>query len=234
MIKEEFERSALLLGDDGIKRLGAATVAVFGIGGVGGHAAEALARCGVGKLVLVDGDTVAHSNINRQTIATHSTLGMQKTEAARLRLSDISPECNIITHPTVYSESTRDEFDFSGYDYIVDAIDDIPAKIDIIARATECGVPIISAMGAGNKLDPTRFRVSDISKTAVCPLARVVRTKLRAIGINHLKVVYSDEPPVRQRLAGEPVGSVSFVPSVMGLIIAGEVIKDISEMRVKS
>ena len=228
MLKEEFKRSALLLGEDGIKKLSSATVAVFGIGGVGGHAAEALARCGVGRLVLIDGDSVALSNINRQTIATHSTLGMQKTEAAALRIKDINPECKVITHPTVYGDDTRDEFDFSEYDYVVDAIDDIPAKLDIIVRARSAGVPIISAMGAGGKLDPTRFRVSDISKTSVCPLARIVRTKLRALGVNTLKVVYSDEPPVRKRLPGEPVGSVSFVPSVMGLIIAGEVIKDIA------
>lgn len=228
MIKEEFERSALLLGEDGIRKLSSATVAVFGIGGVGGHAAEALARCGVGRLVLIDGDSVALSNINRQTIATHSTLGMQKTDAGALRIKDINPECEVITHPTVYGDATRDEFDFSEYDYVVDAIDDIPAKLDIISRAKSAGVPIISAMGAGGKLDPTRFRVSDISKTSVCPLARIVRTKLRALGINTLKVVYSDEPPARKRLPGEPVGSVSFVPSVMGLIIAGEVIKDIA------
>lgn len=228
MIKEEFERSALLLGEDGVRRLKTATVAVFGIGGVGGHAAEALARCGVGSLVLIDGDEVVKSNINRQTFALHSTLGMKKTEAAIGRIHDVNPDCKVTVHPTLYSEKTRDGFDFSKYDYIVDAIDDIPAKIDIITRATEGGVPIISAMGAGNKLDPTRFRVSDISKTSVCPLARAVRTRLRAVGIKHLKVVFSDEAPVRERAAGEPVGSVAFVPSVMGLIMAGEVVKDLA------
>lgn len=228
MIKEEFERSALVLGCDGIERLKNSTVAVFGIGGVGGHAAEALARCGVGRLVLVDGDEVVKSNINRQIFALQSTLGMKKTKAATTRIRDINPECEVISHQTLYSELTRGEFDFSKYDYVVDAIDDIPAKIDIISRAVNGGVPIISAMGAGNKLDPTRFRVADISKTSVCPLARVVRTKLRAIGINHLKVVFSDEPPVRERAKGDPVGSVAFVPSVMGLIIAGEVAKDLS------
>lgn len=228
-MEKEFERSELLLGSDGMKRLAEATVAVFGIGGVGGHAAEALVRCGVGKLVLIDGDEVALSNINRQTLATHATLGMKKTEAAALRFTEINPNVKIVGYPKLYCEKTREEFDFSEYDYVVDAIDDIPAKIDIIKRAKDMNVPIISAMGAGSKLDPSRFRVSDISKTTVCPLARAVRTRLRKIGINHLKVVFSDEPPVRERLAGEPVGSVSFVPSVMGLIIAGEVIRELSQ-----
>ena len=226
-MREEFERSALLLGEDAIETLSHVTVAVFGIGGVGGHAVEALARCGIGRLVLVDGDTVAKSNINRQIIATQSTLGLQKTEAARTRILDINPECEVITYPQRYSAQTRDKFDFSEYDFVIDAIDDVEAKLDIIVRADNAGVGIISAMGAGNKLDPTKFRVSDIYKTQVCPLARAVRTRLKRLGIKKLKVVYSEEEPARKREAGAPVGSLSFVPSVMGLIIAGEAIKDI-------
>lgn len=226
-MREEFERSALLLGEDAIETLSHVTVAVFGIGGVGGHAVEALARCGIGRLVLVDGDTVAKSNINRQIIATQSTLGLQKTEAARTRILDINPECEVITYPERYSAQTRDKFDFSEYDFVIDAIDDVEAKLDIILRADKAGVGIISAMGAGNKLDPTKFRVSDIYKTQVCPLARAVRTRLKRLGIKKLKVVYSEEEPTRKREAGTPVGSLSFVPSVMGLIIAGEAIKEI-------
>lgn len=226
-MREEFERSALLLGEDAIEMLSHVTVAVFGIGGVGGHAVEALARCGIGRLVLVDGDTVAKSNLNRQIIATQSTLGLQKTEAARTRILDINPECEVITYPLRYSAQTRDKFDFSEYDFVIDAIDDVEAKLDIIMRADNAGVGIISAMGAANKLDPTKFRVSDIYKTQVCPLARAVRTRLKRLGIKKLKVVYSEEEPARKREAGAPVGSLSFVPSVMGLIIAGEAIKDI-------
>ena len=226
-MREEFERSALLLGEDAIERLSHVTVAVFGIGGVGGHAVEALARCGVGRLVLVDGDTVAKSNLNRQIIATHATLGMQKTEAARVRVLDINPECEVITYPIRYCAETRDAFDFSEYDFVIDAIDDVEAKLDIILRADKAGVGIISAMGAGNKLDPTKFRVSDIYKTQVCPLARAVRTRLKKLGVKKLKVVYSEEEPTRKREVGTPVGSLPFVPSVMGLIIAGEAIKSI-------
>ena len=230
-MKEAFERSALLLGEEAIEKLKDMTVAVFGLGGVGGHAAEAVVRCGVGNMVLIDGDTVAPSNLNRQTIATHSTLGWNKTEAAKTRILDINPECNVELHTVVYSADTRDEFDFSKYDYVIDAIDDVGAKIDIISRADAAGVGIISAMGAGNKLDPTAFRVSDIYKTQVCPLARAVRTKLKKLGVKKLKVVYSEEEPKGERLPGVPVGSVSFVPSVMGLIIAGEVIKDLVSSR---
>ena len=226
-MKEEFERSALLLGEGACERLREKTVAVFGLGGVGGYAVEALARCGVGRLVLTDGDTVEKSNLNRQIIALQSTLGMKKTDAAKARILDINPSCEVITHPVIYSESTRDIFDFSDFDYVVDAIDDVPAKIDIIERAYTAGVGIISAMGAGNKLSPTSFRVADIYSTSVCPLARAMRTRLRKLGIKKLKTVFSDELPTRERVAGEPVGSVSFVPSVMGLIIAGEVIKDL-------
>lgn len=227
-MKEEFERSALLLGEDAIEKLSQKTVALFGLGGVGGHAAEALARCGIGRLVIVDGDTVAKSNLNRQAIATQRTLGMKKTDAARARILDINPECEVMAYPVVYSEETRGEFDFSEYDYVIDAIDDVWAKLDIITRADAAGIGIISAMGAGNKLDPTKFRVADIYDTRVCPLARAVRTRLKKLGIKKLRVVYSEEEPVGKREPGVPVGSVSFVPSVMGLIIAGEVIKELS------
>ncbi len=226
-MREEFERSALLLGEDAIEKLSRTTVAVFGIGGVGGHATEALARCGVGRLVLVDADTVAASNLNRQTIALQSTIGMKKTDAARARILDINPDCEVITHPIRYSSETRDSFDFSEYDFVIDAIDDVEAKLDIIKRADDSGVGIISAMGAGNKLDPTKFRVADIYKTQVCPLARAVRTRLKKLGVKKLTVVYSEEEPTVKREPGVPVGSVSFVPSVMGLIIAGEAVKRI-------
>ena len=227
MNNPEFSRMHMLISKEAAERIANAHVVVFGIGGVGGHAVEALARCGIGRLVLVDGDTVAKSNINRQIIATQSTLGLQKTEAARTRILDINPECEVITYPQRYSAQTRDKFDFSEYDFVIDAIDDVEAKLDIIVRADNAGVGIISAMGAGNKLDPTKFRVSDIYKTQVCPLARAVRTRLKRLGIKKLKVVYSEEEPARKREAGAPVGSLSFVPSVMGLIIAGEAIKDI-------
>ncbi len=228
-MKEELERTALLLGEGAIKKLSKCTVAVFGLGGVGGHAAEALARCGVGRLVLVDGDTVAPSNLNRQTIARVSTLGMQKTEAARRMMLDINPDCDILTYPIVYSAQSRDSFDFSEYDFVIDAIDDVGAKLDIISRADAAGVGIISAMGAGNKLDPTKFRVADIYDTKVCPLARAVRTRLKKLGIKKLTVVYSEEEPISARVPGVPVGSVSFVPSVMGLIIAGEAVKRLAK-----
>lgn len=226
-MREEFERSALLLGADVLDKLSRKTVAVFGIGGVGGHALEALARCGIGRFLLVDGDTVALSNLNRQIIALQSTVGMKKTEAAKQRILDINPECEVISCPVRYSAENREDFDFSQYDFVIDAIDDVEAKLDIITRASEGGVGIISAMGAGNKLDPTKFRVSDIYDTRVCPLARAVRTRLKKLGVKKLKVVYSEEEPTRKREVGAPVGSLSFVPSVMGLIIAGEAIKDI-------
>ena len=265
------DRTVAMLGDEGYLRLKGARVAVFGIGGVGGYAVEALVRAGVGELTLVDSDRVSLSNINRQIIATHDTVGEYKTEAARRRALAINPECKIISQTVFYSEDTRGRFDLSRYDYIIDAIDSVPSKVALISDAHDKGVRIISAMGAGGKLDPTKFKVSDISKTAVCPLAKAVRVALRKRGINHLKVVYSEEerftPPTSRaenkidsdsgaksgdKLAsasqmsasgkGEgcvldpqssyerrtPPPSVSFVPSVMGLILAGEVIKDIS------
>lgn len=234
-MKEQHSRTEMLIGADGVERLANARVAVFGVGGVGGYAVEALARAGVGSLVLVDSDRVALSNINRQIIATHDTVGMYKTEAMRDRIMSINPEATVECHNVFFDESTKGEFDFSTYDYIVDAIDSLTAKVELIATAKAAGVEIISAMGAGNKLDPTRFEVSDISKTTVCPLARAVRIALRKRGINHLKVVYSKETPVvnPEVVDGETrrvPASISFVPSAMGLIIAGEVIKDISKV----
>lgn len=229
-MSERNERTERVLGKEGVARLGAAHVAVFGVGGVGGFAVEALARAGVGELTLVDSDTVAESNINRQIIALHSTVGRAKVEVMRERILDINPEARVHTHEVFFSEETKERFDFSSYDYVIDAIDSLASKIELISLATEKGTPIISAMGAGNKLDPTAFLVSDISKTTVCPLARAVRLSLRKRGINHLKCVYSREEPNTDdgALRGAP-GSVSFVPSAMGLILAGEAIKDIAK-----
>ena len=224
-------RTEMLLGREGVLRLSGARVAVFGVGGVGGYAVEALARAGVGELDLVDMDTVSESNINRQIIATYSTLGMPKTEAAKDRILSINPEARVNVYPVFFSKDNASDFDFSKYDYVIDAIDSLSSKIELISVATAAGVPIISAMGAGNKLDPTLFEVSDISKTSVCPLARAVRVALRKRGINHLKVVYSREEPHLPESGERVPGSVSFVPSVMGLIIAGEVIKDLSGVK---
>lgn len=306
------DRTKIMLGD-GYERLKSSRVAVFGIGGVGGYAVEALARAGVGSLVLVDSDRVSVSNINRQIIATADTVGRYKTEVARERVLSINPECKVETHELFFSAENKDSFNFSSYDFVIDAIDSLSSKIELILAAKAKDTKIISAMGAGNKLDPTRFKVADISKTAVCPLARAVRVELRKRGVNHLKVVFSDEPAVtnvdkpedntasgadkskdtitsntktRQKIGKtEPLcseneakttvtptpcnekssedvsasseknitsssvsgeinenfltekekydtrrapGSVSFVPSVMGLILAGEVIKDIA------
>lgn len=218
----------MLIGSEALERLRGATVAVFGVGGVGGYAVEALARAGVERLVLVDSDRVSVSNINRQIIATHSTVGQYKTEAARDRIAYINPAAKVEAHNVFFDKDTAERFDFSSYDYVVDAIDSLSAKIELIATAKAAGVPIISAMGAGNKLDPTGFIVSDISKTEVCPLARAVRVGLRKRGINHLKVVYSKEKPHVESESGERVpASISFVPSAMGLIIAGEVVRDL-------
>ena len=236
-MNEQNSRTEMLLGEDGVKRLTNARVIVFGVGGVGGYAVEALARAGVGHIELVDSDAVSVSNINRQIIATHDTVGKFKTEAMADRIHSINPDCQVVFHSIFFDESTRDSFDFTRFDYVIDAIDSLSAKIELIASAYSAGTKIISAMGAGNKLDPTMFEVSDISKTTVCPLARAVRIALRKRGINHLKVVYSKEEPVIPPEVSDGVkkrvpGSISFVPSVMGLIIAGEVIKDIALERV--
>lgn len=232
-MNEQHIRTQMMLGDEGTNRLFKAKVAVFGVGGVGGYAVEALARAGVGEIHLIDSDRVSLSNINRQIIATHSTVGQYKTEAMRDRILSINPEAKVFCYNIFFEESTKCQFDFTKFDYIVDAIDSLGAKIELIATAKEVGVPIISAMGAGNKLDPTRFEVADISKTTVCPLARAVRIGLRKRGINHLKVVYSKEPPVNPPEVSDGIkrrvpGSISFVPSSMGLILAGEVIKDLA------
>lgn len=227
-------RTEMLLGTEGVARLSAARVIVFGVGGVGGYAVEALARAGIGHIELVDSDRVSVSNINRQIIATHNTVDMYKTEAMAERIKSINPEAQVICHNMFFDVDKKEDFDFSSYDYVIDAIDSLSAKIELIASVHEVNTPIISAMGAGNKLDPTRFEVSDISKTTVCPLARAVRIALRKRGIDHLKVVYSKELPVippeqTDGMTKRVPGSVSFVPSVMGLIIAGEVIKDIAK-----
>lgn len=233
---EQFERSAMLLGAEGIGRLEKARVAVFGLGGVGGHAAEALVRSGVGAIDLIDRDRVALSNLNRQLIATRETVGRLKTEAMAERLRAINPEARITAWPMFYLPETADSIDLRRYDYVLDAVDTVTAKLTLILRAAEADTPIISAMGAGNKLDPTLLRVADISRTSVDPLARIMRKELRRRGIERLKVVCSTEPPLAPETppgGGESgrratPGSVAFVPSVMGLIMAGEVVKDIA------
>lgn len=234
-MKEQFIRTALLIGEAGVTELSKKRVAVFGVGGVGGYVTEALARSGVGRLDLIDSDTVSLSNINRQIHATHSTVGMLKVEAARTRILDINPQATVLTYPIFYSEETADRINLSDYDLIVDAIDSVRSKLFLIASAKELGVPIISSMGAGNKLDPSRFEISDISKTSVCPLARVIRSELKKRGIYHLTVVYSKEAPIKSRsvegFASEDggkravPGSVAFVPSAAGLVLAGEAVR---------
>ncbi|MBQ9010502.1 MAG: tRNA threonylcarbamoyladenosine dehydratase [Clostridia bacterium] len=239
MNREQLSRTERLLGKEGIDRLAGKRVAVFGIGGVGSYAAEALVRSGIGAIDLIDNDRVVLSNLNRQMFALHSTLGMLKVDAARARLLDISPECQIRTWPLFYLPENAEEIDLSVYDYVLDCIDTVAAKLMLAERCTQLGVPIIAAMGAGNKLDPTQFEVCDISRTSVDPLARVMRQQLRKRGINHLKVVCSRESP-REPVhteAPEPEntggrrstpGSIAFVPSVAGLIMAGEVIRDLA------
>lgn len=233
-MSEIFERTRALLGDEGVKKLNNSRVAVFGVGGVGGYVVEALVRSGVGEIDVFDKDTVSVSNINRQIIATQDTVGKPKVEVIKDRARAINPECKVHAHEVFYLPENADNFDFSEYDYIVDAIDTVTAKIEIIVRADKLGIPVISSMGTGNKLDPTRLEVADISKTEVCPLARVMRRELRVRGINHLKVVYSKEEPIKSEITenGKSVpGSVAFVPSVAGLIIAGEVIKDLIKLK---
>ncbi len=229
---ERFSRSEILLGSTGMGNLKKSHVAVFGAGGVGGHAIEALARSGVGKIDIFDNDRVSVSNFNRQIIATKKTLGMSKVDAARDRILDINPLCEVRALNVFYSAENSSLYDLSVYNYIIDAIDSVSSKIELIMKAKDAGVRIISSMGTGGKLDPTLLEISDISKTSVCPLARVMRRELRARGINHLKVLYSKEEPIKKAVGEDgsrhAPGSVSFVPSVAGLIIAGEVIKDIA------
>ena len=236
-MQEQFLRTAMLLGEEALARLQKARVAVFGIGGVGGYTVEALARSGIGHLDLIDSDTVGLSNINRQLLATHSTVGMPKVEAAKRRILDINPQAEVTTWPIFYLPDTADRFDFTQYDYIVDAIDTVTGKLALVERATACGTPIICCMGTGNKLDASAFEVADISKTSMCPLARIMRKELSKRGIKHLKVVYSREEALTPTGWEEEAaaigkrqipGSVSFVPGAAGLILAGEVIKDIA------
>ena len=231
---EELSRAELLLGGNALETLSRSRVAVFGVGGVGGYAVEALARCGIGALDVIDSDRVSRSNINRQILALQSTVGQLKTDVAAARIKDISPETVVRVYPVFFLPENADGFDFLQYDYVIDAVDTVAAKVEIAARAQKAGVPVISAMGAGNKLDPTRFRVADIYETKVCPLCRAMRGALKKRGINRLKVVYSEEAPIAvlSEDGGHPIpGSVSFVPSVMGLILAGEVIRDLAEAR---
>ena len=239
-MKEQFSRTALLIGEEGIDRLQSAKVALFGVGGVGSFTAEALIRAGIGALDLFDNDTVAPSNLNRQLIALHSTIGQYKVDSARTRLLDINPEANIGAHRMFYLPENADSVDLSQYDYIIDCIDTVAAKIELAVRADQLGVPLIASMGTGNKLNPAAFEVADISETSVCPLARVMRQELRKRGIQHLKVVYSQEiprTPIEKEIREAPAasrrstpGSISFCPSVAGLIIAGEVIRDLSNI----
>ena len=236
---DQHSRIRLLLGDTGLQRLRRSRVAIFGLGGVGGYTVEALARSGIGKMDLIDDDAINLTNLNRQILALHSTIGMTKTEAAKLRIQDIDPTIEVRTYETFYLPETANQFDFSQYDYVIDAIDTVTGKLALIAQAKDAGVPIISCMGTGNKLDPTGFQVADISKTSGCALARIMRKECAKRGIRGVKVVYSKELPADSQ-SNEPTepqregssrrslpGSVAFVPGVAGLIIAGEVIKDL-------
>ena len=248
---DQFARTQLLLGVDAMERLKKSRVAVFGVGGVGGYSVEALARSGVGAIDLIDDDKVCLTNINRQIIADVKTIGKYKVDVAKDRILSINPKCKVTTHQSFYLPENAGDFDFKEYDYVIDAVDTVTAKINLVMQANECGVPVISSMGAGNKLDPTGFMVSDIYKTSVCPLAKVMRRELKKRNIKKLKVVYSKEQPIvpmedesiscRSHCVCPPgaerkctdrraiPGSVAFVPSVVGLIIAGEVIKDLTK-----
>lgn len=238
---EEFSRTGLLLGSEALEKLAQSRVAVFGIGGVGGYVVEALVRSGIGAVDLIDNDTVCLSNLNRQIIATRKTVGQYKTDVMKERIMDINPECKVEIHRCFYLPETKDEFDFLQYSYVVDAVDTVTAKIQLVVQAEEAGVPIISSMGAGNKLNPADFEITDIYKTSVCPLAKVMRRELKKRNVKHLKVVYSKEEPItptgnaETEQTGADVaskrrstpGSVAFVPSVVGLLIASEVVKDL-------
>ncbi len=237
---KKFDRTKRLLGEDAMIKLKSSHVAVFGIGGVGGHAAEALIRSGVGEITIVDSDEVAESNINRQLIATTKTIGRKKVEVMKEHLLEINPEVKIHVFDCFFLPETKELFDFSSYDYVIDAVDTVTAKIALVEACREVDVPIVSSMGAGNKLDPTAFEVTDIYKTSVCPLAKVMRKELKSRGIKHLKVVYSKEIPLEpiedekfvsdeKRSRRATPGSIAFVPSVAGLILAGEVIKDLAK-----
>lgn len=250
-MQEQFSRTVRLIGEEALERLQKSRVAVFGVGGVGGYAVEALARSGVGTLDLIDSDTICLSNLNRQIIATHKTLGMYKVDAARERVLEINPQAEVNVYKLFYLPETAGEFDFHSYDYIVDAIDTVTGKLQLAEEAVRCNTPIISSMGAGNKLDAAAFEVADISETSVCPLAKVMRRELKKRGIEHLKVVYSKEKPLVPRedvleqmekkednaegTSGaeasrkrQTPGSMAFVPSAVGLIMAGEIVKDLT------
>lgn len=245
----QFSRTELLLGKEALEKLKNSRVAVFGIGGVGAYAVEALVRSGIGTIDIVDDDKVCITNLNRQLYATRKTVGKYKVEVAKERILDINPDCIVNTHQTFYTPKTENQFDFSQYDYVIDAIDTVVGKLSLIEKSKQAGVPIICAMGAGNKLDPTKFEVADISKTSVCPLAKVIRTELKKRRIKKVKVVYSKELPIKPKedmsiscrnncvcppdtrkctVKHQIPGSTAFVPPVVGLIIAGEVIKDLT------
>ena len=228
-IPEQHSRTAALLSEEGLERLASAKVAVFGIGGVGGHLAEALARAGVGQILLVDRDTVSPSNINRQAVALHSTLGRPKAEVMAERIADIAPTCRVETRVAFYLPETAEDFDLSAYDFVADCVDTVAAKVELAVRCDTLGVPLIAAMGAGNKLHPERFRISDLAKTETDPLARIMRRELKKRGVRKLLCAWSDEPPRKSAVMGDngklAPASISFVPSAMGLIMAGEIIR---------
>lgn len=234
---EEISRTELLIGREGIEKLQSAKIAVFGVGGVGGYVVEALARCGVGTLVITDNDTVNISNINRQIIALHSTIDRPKTEVMKERVLDINPSAKVELHNCFYLPENHDDYNFAEYDYVIDCVDTVAAKIDIILEAQRAGTPVISSMGTGNKLNPQLLEISDIYKTSVCPLARVMRYELKKRGVKKLKVLYSKENPIKVSAPLEEgskrrsiPGSIAFVPAAAGLIIASEVVKDLIQM----
>ncbi|MDO5446168.1 MAG: tRNA threonylcarbamoyladenosine dehydratase [Prevotellaceae bacterium] len=224
-MQSELERSKVLFGDDGLNRLRSSKVIIFGVGGVGGYALEVIARSGVGAITIVDADKIEPSNINRQLLALHSTIGQTKVSVAKERVHDINPDCNVEAIPMFYLPENSGEIDLFSYDYVVDCIDTVAAKVELIRRCNELGIPIISSMGAGNKMDATTFRVADIYETSVDPLAKAVRKKCKELGIKHLKVVYSTEQPTSHD--GNFISSNAFVPAAMGVIIGSEVVKDI-------
>lgn len=237
-MSEQFSRTELLLGEKALDKLKNSRVAVFGVGGVGGYVCEALARSGIGTLDIIDKDTVSVSNINRQIIATHSSVGRPKVDVMEERIKDINPEAVVNKYECFFLPENSHEFDFKAYNYVVDAVDTVTAKIEIIMKAKEAGTAVISSMGAGNKLDPTAFRVADIYKTSVDPLARVMRREMKKRGVKKLKVVYSEETPINVKVEADNPdlgvrrslpGSIAFVPSVAGLVIAGEIIKDLTK-----
>lgn len=230
-MNDQFKRTRMLIGQENLDKLAAAKVLVFGVGGVGGYVCEALCRGGVGRIDIVDKDVVDVTNINRQIIATHETVGRPKVEVCRKRMLSINPDVKVDARQCFYLPERASEFDFGAYDYVVDAVDNVTAKIDIICNARAAGVPVISSMGTGNKLDPTMFKIADIEKTKVCPLAKAVRKELRKRGVSGVKVLYSEEEPIKPLSDDTRTpASISFVPSAAGLIIAGRVISDILEM----